>query len=215
MSGFQSTRPRGARQRNGRDIHASRWVSIHAPTWGATVLVCEVLRAVEVSIHAPTWGATCRHHRCMPMSCCFNPRAHVGRDVGGIANGNLTAVSIHAPTWGATRESVCLTRLASVSIHAPTWGATLKFSKPVLSTPSFQSTRPRGARLQRHRLLALCERFNPRAHVGRDLSDDEEMDNHIVFQSTRPRGARLAVINQVKLLLGFNPRAHVGRDCPH
>ncbi len=54
---FQSTRPRGARP--GLCLYsAGRYVSIHAPAWGATVP--SVLR--------------CRMR-------CFNPRARVGRDV--------------------------------------------------------------------------------------------------------------------------------------
>ena len=33
-------------------------VSIHAPTWGATVIKTIIIRILWVSIHAPTWGAT-------------------------------------------------------------------------------------------------------------------------------------------------------------
>src|SRR2546426_413655 len=37
FSGFQSTRPRGARRWKGRKEHGGGIVSIHAPAWGATV----------------------------------------------------------------------------------------------------------------------------------------------------------------------------------
>ena len=57
-------------------------VSIHAPTWGATVELQRVLGAVVVSIHAPTWGAT---EAAKPAF-------------------RLLDVSIHAPTWGATSQ---------------------------------------------------------------------------------------------------------------
>ena len=33
-------------------------VSIHAPTWGATMPANDCLSSLTVSIHAPTWGAT-------------------------------------------------------------------------------------------------------------------------------------------------------------
>ena len=33
-------------------------VSIHAPTWGATILNIIGMFTGRVSIHAPTWGAT-------------------------------------------------------------------------------------------------------------------------------------------------------------
>ena len=56
-------------------------ISIHAPAWGATMLVDLTLAEYDISIHAPAWGATrtrsspCRRH------CNFNPRARVGRDI--------------------------------------------------------------------------------------------------------------------------------------
>ena len=58
---------------------------------------------------------------------CFNPRAHVGRDLKTcLADSDIIGVSIHAPTWGATpRLAYCVTGDA-VSIHAPTWGATFR-----------------------------------------------------------------------------------------
>ena len=76
----------------------------------------------------------------------------------------------------------------------------------------FQSTRPRGARLEPHRayhggdrfnpraragrdpryLIALLHghSFNPRARAGRDRGNYDPADTNGQFQSTRPRGAR-------------------------
>ena len=144
MPMFQSTRPRGARHATNahaismRDvsIHAPTWgatvrthliylvlhVSIHAPTWGATMLNVETVTHNIVSIHAPTWGAT-QPSKARPPSQCFNPRAHVGRDLCTRNVCNPLRVSIHAPTWGATQ------------------GLTASEG-----TNEFQSTRPRGAR---------------------------------------------------------------------
>ena len=77
---------------------------------------------------------------------CFNPRAHVGRDISFHLVNLSLHVSIHAPTWGATACTwgglldFCFNPRAhvgrdvdefwqryivgDVSIHAPTWGAT-------------------------------------------------------------------------------------------
>ena len=100
-------------------------ISIHAPTWGATVILFRKLIHVAISIHAPTWGAT------QPPS---------GDQRAG-------PISIHAPTWGATfLVGLCFLELlefqsthphgvrlgrartvrtdTQISIHAPTWGAT-------------------------------------------------------------------------------------------
>ena len=55
---FQSTRPRGARQHIQPKRRVISTVSIHAPTWGATVIIIKPKQTFKVSIHAPTWGAT-------------------------------------------------------------------------------------------------------------------------------------------------------------
>ena len=102
---FQSTHPHGVRRRNqqrrdnrdlcfnprthtGCDISlhlllGQRWVSIHAPTRGATFLHSVFVYLLDVSIHAPTRGAT-------------NSRASWKI---------FMMVSIHAPTRGATQCS--------------------------------------------------------------------------------------------------------------
>ena len=103
--------------------------------------------------------------------------------------------------------SICKT---AVSIHAPTWGATCWWIF-LPDTQKFQSTRPRGARHHKTRLMWRKACFNPRAHVGRDENDFSVCTTWGVsihaptwgatwrnrsgiftnrFQSTRPRGAR-------------------------
>ena len=99
---FQSTRPRGARRNMflitllrvvcfnprahvGRD--ASLWacwptrqVSIHAPTWGATINAKGIYRPmIEFQSTRPR-GARLFCFGWSRASRCFNPRAHVGRD---------------------------------------------------------------------------------------------------------------------------------------
>ena len=77
---FQSTRPRGARHYFHDVVVYYVWVSIHAPTRGATQINAHVLGMTDVSIHAPTRGAT---------ELVKSPE-------------QLLFVSIHAPTRGAT-----------------------------------------------------------------------------------------------------------------
>ena len=76
-------------------------------------------------------------------------------------------ISIHAPTWGATEHSDLRTLTSLISIHAPTWGATPLHCQQK-RTPPFQSTHPRGVR----------------------LNTVEEAEEYILFQSTHPRGVR-------------------------
>ena len=77
---FQSTHPHGVRQGWFLLRKVEQGVSIHAPTWGATIAILYQFFVIYVSIHAPTWGAT--------QTALVHQRS--------------TAVSIHAPTWGAT-----------------------------------------------------------------------------------------------------------------
>ena len=112
-----------------------------------------------------------------PKEISFNPRAHVGRDVISVLARTTAKVSIHAPTWGATSDQNNSYGSYIVSIHAPTWGATAQLGKG-------DSAR---------------DRFNPRAHVGRDLRFAKCLTLYLLFQSTRPRGARpLAQLGPVR-----------------
>jgi len=54
-----------------------------------------------------------------------------------------------------------------VSIHAPARGATRGQTKTA-GLAWFQSTRPRGARLEVDMISAALDSFNPRARAGRD-----------------------------------------------
>ncbi len=205
LTRFQSTRPRGARPYPGL-LRRIRYVSIHAPAWGATYALQN--NNAEMG---------------------FNPRARVGRDPA--MSDVLTIISFQSTRpRGARHPYGERPDYHKVSIHAPAWGATCYYSrirwesrfnprarvgrdKPLSVKSldeSFQSTRPRGARLFQEVLrfylrvsihapawgatgyvfvmpTVLC--FNPRARVGRDQINTG-IDTRKTFQSTRPRGAR-------------------------
>ena len=76
---------------------------------------------------------------------CFNPRAHVGRDVD-ISNLLRTGRCFNPRAHVGRDQSVLfLVGSGLVSIHAPTWDAT-RFEGEKVVCKKFQSTRPRGAR---------------------------------------------------------------------
>ena len=121
---FQSTLPRGERPNGffhyqlttnfnprshegsdaiGFGVGVASFISIHAPTRGATQVPPEVKTAITISIHAPTRGATEYDD----------------------AKAKKILISIHAPTRGATSLKLDNGRVLScISIHAPTRGAT-------------------------------------------------------------------------------------------
>ena len=139
---FQSTRPRGARRLR-KLIKGADMVSIHAPAGGATFG-----KYIDT-----LWD-------------CFNPRARGGRDTIGLIT-PVEAVFQSTRPRGARHTCSCVINSQSVSIHAPAGGATLSTfhhtlyrcfnprarggrdllsAAPCRGSP-FQSTRPRGARL--------------------------------------------------------------------
>ncbi len=147
-----------------------------------------ILACIGVSIHAPTRGATLAIYGACRLAG-FNPRAHAGRDCAMSLCLPIKIVSIHAPTRGATVSPARYYLGQAVSIHAPTRGATTTCRR-CWSWAVFQSTRPRGARLDTECDGNIILRFNPRAHAGRDFPALAIQGCLPGFQSTRPRGAR-------------------------
>ena len=166
---FQSTRPRGARLAEMREQPAWRRVSIHAPAWGATV----------------PWGSTDVKS---DMFQSTRPRGARPRCL--IHAAYHLCVSIHAPAWGATIIRINIDFQRQSFNPRARVGRDCSCCHLALSSMSFQSTRPRGARPGAQAALRRSSSFNPRARVGRDAQS-----------GAGRRGTT-----------GFNPRARVGRD---
>ena len=77
-------------------------VSIHAPTWGATLASVLVVVGRAVSIHAPTWGATVLLRWMLQLGYLFQSTRPRGARPLDETQFLCQIVSIHAPTWGAT-----------------------------------------------------------------------------------------------------------------
>ena len=77
----------------------------------------------------------------------------------------------------------------------------------------FQSTRPRGARLEPHSCAARSRPgFNPRARVGRDMKIVNLIQGSQVSIHAPAWGATYAAQDAAWAAACFNPRARVGRD---
>ena len=167
MPKFQSTHPRGVRLDDLRGLRNSEFISIHAPTWGATPSSNPHRRPPRISIHAPTWGATEEARR--PFV--------------------VVDISIHAPTWGATAH-VCTHESGSEFQSTHPRGVRRLSDFRRYPKMIFQSTHPRGVR---HRLSVdrlEFQHFNPRTHVGCDPLSVTMAKRSFSFQSTHPRGVR-------------------------
>ena len=80
---FQSTLLRKERRHKALMAMFCIWVSIHAPTKGATTPYLHMMEDPDVSIHAPTKGATWSARWGKPVLPCFNPRSYERSDAKG------------------------------------------------------------------------------------------------------------------------------------
>ena len=167
-------------------------VSIHAPAWGATIPAVWCGYLCSVSIHAPAWGATLRTVDTTDFRGGFNPRTRVGCDVFQQSYGmHFQTVSIHAPAWGATQ---CPDYMGG------------KFAK-------FQSTHPRGVRLD-YFFLPLASPFvSIHAPAWGATGCKACKSSHVGRFNPRTRvGCDGSHITRTVLHRGFNPRTRVGCD---
>ena len=167
----------------------------------------------KVSIHAPTWGATSEVSPSCFACCCFNPRAHMGRDCASCAPSSM----ILSPFQSTRPHGARLTRAANPRItcrfqSTRPHGARRRMTTSSNCRRAFQSTRPHGARQRARTASPRRGSFNPRAHMGRDAATVPATATDWVsihaptwgatvecaaaiptgtFQSTRPHGARL------------------------
>ena len=141
---FQSTRPRGARLLlTSLHTHTVRF-NPRAHVGRDQITADFSGTSDDVSIHAPTWGATLSMRVCERDNVFQSTRPRGARPWRG-------RIWIHDIWFQSTRprgarlEIVAIGMLSIVSIHAPTWGAT-QLDSIQHSNIWFQSTRPRGAR---------------------------------------------------------------------
>ena len=182
-------------------IHAPQWgatqrdsksatvipISIHAPQWGAT-LIPRVRRAENgISIHAPQWGATVLGTSRFPWVSYFNPRTPVGCDT--IPRGDAGTAGVFQSTHpSGVRRLRCPSELPTepISIHAPQWGATL----PQYwhgSVVIFQSTHPSGVRPPGRPVLTARSHFNPRTPVGCDRAEAQVVEHAVRISIHAPQ----------------------------
>ena len=189
-NGFNSRSRVGSDLRTRQNQTGSRWVSIHAPAWGATrgspgprvhsrsfnsrsrvgsdLKPIGHLRAARVSIHAPAWGATCRSCR-QGWTREFQftlPRGE--RLMGSAAVSCSTSFQFTLPR--GERPVIAAGRAAAreVSIHAPAWGAT---PYPKSTPPEYKCFNSRsrvGSDGSRRRVRRRAQSFNSRSRVGSD-----------------------------------------------
>ena len=121
----------------------------------------------------------------------FNPRSHMGSDVGRLSiYPFIPRVSTHAPAWGATHKSYYQFAGVVVSIHAPAWGAT-KTQEEDLRHQIVSTHAPAWGATQEESIVgAGISKFQPTLPHGERLlmvTNEKEIS---MFQPTLPHGER-------------------------
>ena len=165
------------------------FISIHAPTWGATRIFCPCWRIGKFQSTHP------RGVRPDGVSALALRQRFQSTHPRGVRRAELAQREADARFQSTHPRGVRLTGRfpitghQRISIHAPTWGATTVYLV-ILRGSQFQSTHPRGVRHLKTAITVTCYNFNPRTHVGCD----------IYLSELSNEGS------------DFNPRTHVGCD---
>ena len=170
-------------------IHAFLYISIHAPTRGATKWIPCCGQSAHISIHAPARGAT---NSASMMSA-------------------LSLFQSTLPQGERLPESHHFRKLDGISIHAPTRGAT-PFHQTNTIRLLFQSTLPQGERHKHTTAVCQLRGFQSTLPQGERLPGSVLILSIWRFQSTLPQGERRLSIKVSATSLYFNPRSHKGSD---
>ena len=172
-------------------------ISIHAPAGGATQAVCKQLLKKSNFNPRSRGGSDFG----LPETNCskrdFNPRSRGGSDAQKKIlqhyHNNFNPRSRGGSDWGPLDSDG---HPIKISIHAPAGGATANDAKGLQASVLFQSTLPRGERLESDALRAYGANFNPRSRGGSD-----EVNNALIqvkFISIHaPAGGATAKIDKV------------------
>ena len=168
---------------------------------------------MRVSIHAPTGGATSPAALRRMASAFQFTRPRGARHLESVDALVRAVVSIHAPTGGATSLGRRHGAAPQFQFTRPR-GARLSLLAGCVYRGAFQFTRPRGARHDNSVLPSQGERFNSRAHGGRDSYDGGGFAAAASFNSRAHGGRDASGGKSGRARPSFNSRAHGGRD-PH
>ena len=197
-------------------IHAFLYISIHAPTRGATKWIPCCGQSAHISIHAPARGATNSASMMSALSLFQSTLPQGERPIpwpaedwkrifqSTLPQGERPKIWLLAtpkksfqstlPQGERRGQLLHMSIQPAISIHAPTRGAT-EMSRQSMTFPRFQSTLPQGERrFYPGGIVRLECDFNPRSHKGSDLSSIANRLQCQPFQSTLPQGERQGVL---------------------
>ena len=218
----------------GQNNSAVFYISIHAPTRGATA------RDGEVNTYAGFQSTLPRGERPyivndLLQSKHFNPRSHEGSDIINFASNNLSTnfnprshegsdifscipghyhVGFQSTLPRGERREDLGTDAATVgiSIHAPTRGATCPSRQCHRSTGHFNPRSHEGSDAVFLSDNPVDFNFNPRSHEGSDVAPVQPAPTEEISIHAPTRGATFWKASKTSGQMHFNPRSHEGSD---
>ena len=193
---FQSTHPRGVRLHDDKRPPCILHISIHAPTWGATVTSAV---GSPPAIFQSTHPRGVRHQPTGILNTTgidFNPRTHVGCDTARPPRNTWTS-NFNPRTHVGCDPGLSTDLAAAVEFQSThPRGVRQQDTIGLNFNPKFQSTHPRGVRLLNKRELTISQGFQSTHPRGVRRTGSGNQPTGILFQSTHPRGVRQATLSR-------------------
>ena len=169
------------------------FISIHAPQWGATMIIKDYYPVLDISIHAPQWGATSAYHQ-SPAGALFqstHPSGVRPTDSAAIVRckqfQSTHPSGVRPPSGDCGRSAT-----ADFNPRTPVGCDSYRHHHNKRFHP-FQSTHPSGVRpFDGAKSVGKSSDFNPRTPVGCDRTPPDRRSHSLRFQSTHPSGVRPA-----------------------
>ena len=207
---FQSTLPRGERPSWGSNLLAKAAISIHAPTRGATLIDLFIRIFLDNFNPRSHEGSDDYTPNSRTISSDFNPRSHEGSDPACFYPETGKIISIHAPTRGATDPEYHRNLVQKKFQSTLPRGERLNCTMTAIIKLLFQSTLPRGERPEAGRENGRQVYISIHAPTRGATPISAPKTSYKKFQSTLPRGERQqfspksSLFSQQKLSKIFN-----------
>ena len=194
-------------------------VSIRAPAWGATVIICDEQGKELVSIRAPAWGATRGNSTPAAFNAGFNSRSRVGSDPSVRSGRWITpGFNSRSRVGSDSGETAWLSHYYGFNSRSRV-GSDARAPRRVLSARCFNSRSRVGSDGHLRTIRRGRRRFNSRSRVGSDGARCRARCGGACFNSrcrVGSDGARSLVVSylptfQFALPRGERPVPHRGR----
>ena len=203
LDAFQSTLPHGERQTalNG----ASTLISHFNPRsrMGSDYTRLPISLKKYISIHAPAWGATIDRSKIVSIKTDFNPRSRMGSDVRRFNSDGCYLYFNPRSRMGSDTTAGAVS-LCDVNFNPRSrMGSDYYAMENKRRLSNFNPRSRMGSDRCFKRMFCFRLYFNPRSRMGSDLDGGFSRSVAIAFQSTLPHGERRETCFQMPFFIYY------------